>query len=179
MTLGALRLLTVALVLLALALPAGGLAAEADVTTDRGIVQSVGAGQIVLRALDGSVVSFTVSPATRVKLNGVRASLANVRPGSVASVVHDGSAPAVVIRAFGRPVTVTERGVVIALTRTAITLRAGGGATVTVSLDTNTRFRFLGSAARRFLARPGAIVAVTHPVDGPATVVNVLERTRA
>ena len=72
MTLRLFRPFAITIAVLALALPAVGGAATADLTTDRGVVQSVGAGQIVLRALDGSAESFTVSPVTRVKLNGVR-----------------------------------------------------------------------------------------------------------
>jgi hypothetical protein len=180
MKLRALRLVMVAIVVLALAVPAAGIAATAAVTADRGVVQSVvGSGQIVLRALDGSVVSFAVSPKTRVKLNGVRVSLVDIKPGFVATVVHNGSAPAVLIRAFGKPAVVTDRGVVTALTKSAITLRTVAGAVVTVSLDPNTRFRFLGLPAKRSRARPGAFVAVKHAVNAPATVVNVLKRAGA
>ena len=179
MTLRPRRSPVIVIAVLALALPAGGIAATGDATTDRGIVQSVGPGQIELRALDGSVLSFAVSPTTRVKLNGARVSLADIRPGFVATVTHDGGAPAVVIRAFGKPAHVIDRGVVTALTKSAITLQVAGGATVTVSLDSSTRFRGFGLPARRFLARPGALVAVTHAIDAPAKVVNVLKRARA
>ena len=179
MTLRTLRLVTVAIALLALAIPASGMASASDVTIDRGIVQSVGSGQIELRALDGSVVSFAVSPTTRVRLNGVRVPLTDVKPGFVATVTHDGGAAAVLIRAFGKPANVIDRGVVTALTGSAITLQTAAGATVTVSLDPSTRFRRFGLPARRFLARPGALVAVTHAVDGPAKIVNVLKRARA
>ena len=72
MTLRHFRSLVVAIAVLAFALPAASTAARVDPTTDRGVVQSVGSDQIVLRALDGSVVSFAVSSATRVKLNGVQ-----------------------------------------------------------------------------------------------------------
>ena len=178
MTLRTLRLLTVASAVLALALPAAGIASSAT-TTDRGVVQSVDAQQIVLRALDGSVVSFAISSSTRVKLNGVRVSLAEIKPGFVAAVVHDGGAPAFVIRAFGKPASVTDRGVVTSLTKSAITLQTGSGATITVSLDASTQFRRLGLPAKRFVARAGALVAVTHASDAPARVVNVIKRAGA
>ena len=179
MTLRPPRLLALALAVSALAFPAASVASSTELTTDRGVVQSVGAGQIVLRALDGGVEAFAVSPATRVRLNGVRVTLADIRPGLVANVVHNGSAPATVIRAFGKPANVTDRGVVIALSKVAITVRTAGGATVSVGLDASTRFRLLGVPARRSLARPGAVVAVTHPAEGPAKVVNVLKRAGA
>jgi hypothetical protein len=179
MTIRLLRLLTVAAALLALGLPAAGVAALGDKPLDRGIVQSVGPTQIVLTALDGSVLSFSVSQGTRVRLNGARGSVGDILPGFVASVVHDGRARAVLIQAFGTPATVTDRGVVTALARTAITLRTSGGSTLTVTLDRKTRFRFLGLPAKRFLARPGALVAVNHATDAPALVVNVLKRAGA
>lgn len=179
MTLRTLRLLTVVSAVLALAVPAAGMAATADTTTDRGVIQSVESQQIVLRALDGSTVSFAISPTTRVKLNGVRVSLADIKPGFVATVTHNGSAPAVVIRAFGKPANVTDRGVVTALSKFAITLQTAAGGTITVSLDPNTRFRRLGLIVKRALARPGALVAVTHAGNAPARVVNVLKRAGA
>ncbi len=179
MTLRPVRLLTVAIVALALAAPAAGTAATIGLTTDRGIVQSVSSGQIVLRSLDGSVASFAVSPRTRVRVNGVQASLRDIGPGFVAKVVHDGGAPAVRIQAFGSVATVTDRGVVTALTKSSVTLRTVAGVAMTVQLDGNTRFRFLGTSSKRFLARPGALVSVTHAADGPATVVNVLKRAGA
>ncbi len=176
MTLRILRLLTVVSAVLALAVPTAGMAASADTTTDRGVIQSVESQQIVLRALDGSTLSFAISQTTRVKLNGVRVSLADIKPGFVATVTHNGGAPAVVIRAFGRPTNVTDRGVVTALSKFAITLQTAGGATVTVSLDQNTRFRRLGLVVKRAVARPGALLAVIHAGDAPARVVNVIKR---
>lgn len=178
MTLRSLRILAPVVALLAIVLPAAATAARADLTVDRGIVQSVADGQIVLRALDGGVESFTVAATTRVKLNGVRVALAEIQPGFVAAVVHDGLAAATLIRAFGRP-TVTERGIVTVLARASITFRTSAGTLVTVPLTAATRFRFRGLLARRTLARPGALVAVRQIGGGPATVVNVLERARA
>ena len=65
MTTRLIRRLTVAAALLALVLPAAGVAALGDKPVDRGVVQSVSPTQIVLTALDGSVLSFSVAPATR------------------------------------------------------------------------------------------------------------------
>ena len=174
-----LRLLTVLLTLMALALPATGLAAGVA-KSERGVVQSVDAGQIVLRALDGSVDTFIVSPTTPVRLNGARTSIADVRPGFVARVVYDRKNHAVLIEAFGAvgaPAT-TDRGVVIALTRTTVTVRTAG-ATVTFALDAATRFKFHGAPARRQVVKVGAQIAVSHAADAPATVVNVLKRAGA
>jgi hypothetical protein len=172
-----LRLLIVAVALVALALPAASLAAASDRSTDRGVVQSVDSSQIVLRALDGAVVTYSIVPRTEVRLNGAPATIADIHPGFVARVVHDARAHALVIAAFA-PVT-TDRGAVTAISRNAITLRLAGGGSLTLALNAGTRFKFRGAPAGRALARPGAQVAVTHAADAPATVVNVLKRAGA
>lgn len=179
MMIRSLRLLTVVAVLLALVLPAASLAGTKAKGADRGVVQSVDSGQIVLRALDGGVVSFSVSLRTVVKLNGSRVAVTDIHPGFVARVVHDERARALSIEAFGGPVATIDRGVVTAITKNAITLRLAGGGIVTLALDSSTRFRLHGAPSRRQLARPGAQVAVTHASDAPATVVNVLKRAGA
>jgi len=165
-------------VLVALAIPAASLSAPGGLTLDRGIVQSVDTAHIELRALDGSVASFAVSAATRIKLNGVPATVTEIRPGYVATVVHDGDRPAVAIRAFGRPPIVVVRGVVSSLTRSAIGVDTDAGP-VSVPLDGRTVFRFRGGPGLRRLARPGALVVVRYREGGPAVAVNVLKRARA
>jgi hypothetical protein len=178
MTLRALRPLVAAIAVLALALPASGLAVPRGTSVDSGVVQSVGLGQIVLKALDGHSFTVNVSDATRVRLNGTRAAVTDIQQGFVATAFHDGTAPARLVIAFGRPALVTDRGFVTALTRSLITLRAVDGTTVSVPLDATTQFRPFGFA-RRFLSRPGTLVTVTHAVGGPAKVVNVLKRPGA
>ena len=179
MLMRSLRLLTVVAALAALALPAASLAAAQAKGTDRGVVQMVDSGQIVLRALDGSVVTFAVVPRTVVRVNGARAAIADIHPGFVARVTHDARARALVIDAYGASVVTTHRGVVTGVTKTAITLRLAGGSSLTVSIDASTRFKFQGAPAQRQLVRPGARIAVTHSADAPATVVNVLKRAGA
>ena len=174
-----LRLLTVIVALVALAAPAAALAGPREKGSERGVVQQVDSSQIVLRALDGGVVTFSVSPGTVVRLNGTRAAITDIRPGFVARVVHDAAARALVIEAFGAPAVTTDRGTVAAIAKHAITLRLGSGSTITFVLDANTRFRFHGAPSRRQLAKPGAQVAVTHTSGGLATVVNVLKRAGA
>ena len=84
------------------------------------------------------------------------------------------------IKAFGTSgsATITDRGLVTAVSKTAITLTADDGIR-TIALDGNTRFRRLGLPVGRQAARPGALVAVTHAPDAPAQVVNVLKRAGA
>jgi hypothetical protein len=177
-----LRLLAVAAALLVLALPVAGRAVAHTTAVDRGVIQSIDASQIVLRALDGSTVSFDLLPGTRVILNRERASLAEIGPGLVAEVVADRRGRAVLIRAFGTPATpaaTTERGAVTSITKTSIVYALPGGVTRAVSVDRGTRFLLLGRPAKRTVVRPGVIVAVTRVVDGPALVVNVLKRAGA
>ena len=173
------RLLVVAVALVALALPAASLAATSARITDRGVVQSVDAGHIVLRALDGEALTFSIVPQTVVRLNGVPAAIADVQTGFVARVVHDARAHALVIAAFGAPVTTTDRGLVTTISRTTITLRVVGGGSLTFALNAGTRFKFHGTPSGRQPAKPGAQVAVTHTAGGSATVVNVLKRAGA
>ncbi len=178
MTLRTLRLLIVIVALLGLALPAASLAEGGRPRIDQGVVQSVAPDQIVLTELDGSVQTFTVTPTTRLSLNGRPAQLAEILGGFVAFVAHRGPV-AVAVKAFDAVPLAADRGVVTALSPTSITVRTAGDLSVTIALDRNTRFRFQGAPARRFLARPGARVIVQHPADGPARVVNVLKRAGA
>jgi hypothetical protein len=171
-----LRLLTTVVAVVALALPAAGLGASQAATVDRGVVQSIDSSQIVIRSLDGSTISFPITPRTRVKLNRVSASLTDVAPGFVATVVADRKGRAVLIHAFGTSATTTDRGIVTSITSGVITLRTNGGGIVTVTTDAMTRVRFRGLPARRAIVRQGALVAVTHAADAPALLVDVLKR---
>ncbi len=173
------RLVTAAVAALALVFPAAGLAASKAATVDRGVVQSVGSNEIVLRTLDGSIVPFPVTARTRVRLNNAPASLTDVAPGFVASVRADRKGRALLIQAIGQPVTTTDRGIVVLVAKGEMTLRTGDGSTLIVAVDRKTRVRFRGAPARRNLVRPGALVAVTHAAGGRALVVNVLKRPGA
>src|ERR1051325_1604121 len=120
-----LRVLTlVASLLGALALAGTADAGASALTTDRGVVQSVSPTQIVPRELDGSVVPLAVGPRTRVLLNGAPSRLRDIRPGFVAAVVHNGSAPARAIKAFGRAATVVvDRGTIDSYQPPLLTVR--------------------------------------------------------
>ena len=157
-----------------LVLPGVSGAGTAALQLDRGVVQSISDTQIELRALDGAVLTLTIGPTTRLRLNGAPASLAQIRPGFVAEVLHRGARPAVVVRAFGTVPILVDRGVVSSLSRTSITVLTDAGTTVTIPLDAATRFRRLGRPVPRAAARAGARVAVRHPEGGPARLVTVL-----
>jgi len=171
------RLFALTAVVAALLLPAAALAAPHP-GVNRGVVQSVDASHIVVRALDGSTVTFDVSPRLVVRLNGSPALLGDITPGVVADVGVDGKGRAVLVRAFGAPSTVTERGTVASVTKSSLTITTAGGIR-TVVLDRNTHFKVLGGPGKRAAVRVGVPVAVTHAPDGPAQVVNVLKRAGA
>ena len=106
MTLRPLRLLTVAIA--AAGARAAGRRHRQPRVTSRPIAASSSRsapGRSCCARSTGASSSFAVSPTTRVRLNGARASLADIQPGFVATVVHDGGAPAMLIRAFGKPAT--------------------------------------------------------------------------
>jgi hypothetical protein len=171
-----LRLLLVCVTALALAAPASGLAAR-TAALDRGVVQSVDSSQIVLRALDGSTVSFDVLPATRVRVNGAKASLADIAPGAVADVTADRKGHALLVRAFSAPPPPTQdRGVVTQVAKSSLTYTGADGNAHTLTLDANTRVRVAGAPAKRNVLRPGVTVSVTSAGDGTVLVVNVLNR---
>lgn len=157
-----------------LALPGLSDAGTAALQLDRGVVQSISDTQVELRALDGAVLSLTIGPATRLRLNGAPVSLAQIRPGFVAEVLHRGARPAVVVRAFGTVPILVDRGVVTSVGRSSITVQTDAGTTALIPLDAATRFRRLGRPVTRAAVRTGTRVAVRHPEGGPARLVTVL-----
>ena len=67
-------------------------------STRQGVVQSVSPGGIVLRQLDGTVVSVQVDRHTQITLDGRQGSLADVHPGYVVLASWSGSATASLLR---------------------------------------------------------------------------------
>ena len=148
----------------ALALPAAGLAAPRDKGgAPRGRPVGRCCRDRAPTALDGSVITFAVSPSQRYASTAPRRSLTDIRPGDVAGVVYDR------VRrepcGFGGS-SAPEPPPTAASSRRSRDRRSRSaprtGATVTVAADASTRFRFHGLPARRQLVRPGAQVAVTH-----------------
>jgi hypothetical protein len=170
-------LLVLAAIVAAFALPTAALAAS-SAGVNRGVVQSVDATHIVVRALDGSVVTFDLSPKLVVRVNGGPASIVDVTPGVVADVGVDPKGRAALIRVFGAQAPVTEKGIVTAVSKTSLMIATPGGPR-TIALDRNTRFKVQGGPGKRFGVRVGVVVAVTHAPDGPAQVVNVVKRAGA
>lgn len=166
-----------ALVLLATACAvfvAAAAAAAADRVVERGIVQSVGPSALVLRALDGSEVSVAVGPATRVRLNGRLASLADIRSGFVAEAVTLASGgPAVVVRAFGRVASSEEAGRLVGIRPRALVVRRDAGGTVRIPVTARTTVWRAGGRIRLRALRPGMRVQVVLAPNGSARVVLV------
>jgi len=159
-----------------LAVPVAATASPRAHEVDRGVVQSVDASHIVLRELDGTLVSLAVSPDTRVFVNGRRAAMADLQPGFVAAVTHDGAAPAAAVRAFGRLQTTLDRGVVVSRAGRMLTIRTDAGAALTFRLTLRTKIRFRGAPARLAAVRAGRLAAITHTPGGEA--VRVVLRAR-
>lgn len=149
-------------------------AMAADRVVERGIVQSVSPSAVVLRGLDGVDVAVAIGPATRIRLNGLPATLADVRPGFVAETVRDGGNPAVRLRAFGRVVPATERGRLLAVRESAVVLQTGAGR-LRIPLTTSTLVRRQGRLVALRILRVGMRVEVARSDDGSATVVRVLK----
>ncbi len=61
---------------------------------DKGVVVSVSPTLLVLRGLDGTLVSVSVNAQTQVTLNDAYATLSELRPGFLAAALHFGPAPA-------------------------------------------------------------------------------------
>lgn len=154
-----------------------GARAAAGETVDRGVVQSVSDGALALRRLDGTTVTVTVGPATTVRVNGRKASLAAIAPGFVAQAFHAGSAPARLVRAVGTVSLRTEEGTVVAAGLRLLTLRTAAGGTVAIALGPGTVVqRPNGRQAARRALRPGMTVRATYAPGRAAELVVILAR---
>jgi hypothetical protein len=69
---------------------------------DRGRIRNKPAGSLVLRELDGTLVTIAISPAAAITVGGRPASYAALRRGMVATVIREGDAPAIEVRAGKR-----------------------------------------------------------------------------
>lgn len=168
------RLILVSVFLLGALLAAGAASARmGNPVLDRGIVQSVSAGQVVLRALDGSTIPITVGPKTKVFLNDAPAPLSAIQPGYVVGALHDGSRPAVYVRAVGRAVLVVDKGVIVSVSATSLVLRTGAGP-ITITVGPSTAVQLNGRSATLADLRPGYAAEVSHRGTEPALQVRAL-----
>jgi hypothetical protein len=162
------------LVAVCAALVAAAPSAAAGRMVERGIVQSVGPAEVVLRALDGTEVSVPVGPATRIRLNGRPATLTEVRRGLVAEAVTVGDGPAVVIRAFGRLAQEAVVGELVRIRPRALVVRGETGAQTRIAVTRSTRARDGTARIALRALRPGMRVQVVRAPNGSARLVRVL-----
>jgi hypothetical protein len=169
------RALLVFLLALAVIAPAGASVRE---LIDRGVVQSIGPTQIVLRGLDGSTLTFAIVPRTRILLNGVPAPLSSIQPGFSAVVVHGPGGKAAAVRAFGKPRAVKQidKGVLVSVSTSLLVLRQTDGTLVSVSVGPQTSVILNDVPALLSDLRPGYLVAVLHVGAQPAREVRALRR---
>ena len=66
---------------------------------DRGHIRSKTASELVLREGDGTLVTIAVSPTASITFRGRPVSFARLRRGMVATVIREGDAPAIEVRA--------------------------------------------------------------------------------
>lgn len=138
-------------------------------SSERGVVQSVSAGGLVLKRLDGSTVAVAVDKRTRVLIDGKPASILDVRPGFVAVVSFRGASgqAALEVDAFSTSAALPARvesaaGIVRSVSQAELVLRSLDGSTVRVSLAGETRVLLDGKPASVADLRPG-FVAVVRP----------------
>jgi len=142
---------------------------------ERGVVQSAGGGSIVLRELDGSVVTVAVVPQTQIVVNKRPGSLGEIQAGFVAEVVHFGSGPAVAISAVGVVKPTRDRGVVQSIGSSSFVLSTSSGP-VTITVGPGTTIMLNGRAALLSELRPGDLAEAAHAGSSPATEIRALGR---
>lgn len=167
-------LVLVAIASLAAPAPAGA----ADRVVERGIVQSVAPGGVVLRALDGTELTVPLAADTRYHVNGRPATIAEIRPGFVAEVVTSGSGAAIVVRAFGLVERPIERGVIARLVPRGLVLRRGQADTIRIPINDRTVVWRGGLRVPLRTLRRGMVVEVALTANGASRVILVRRAPR-
>jgi hypothetical protein len=73
-----------------------------DYRIDRGTIRAKASGSLTLRERDGSLQTIAIAPNAAIRLRGVPVQFSSLRRGMVATVIRDGDAPAIEVRATGR-----------------------------------------------------------------------------
>ena len=73
-----------------------------DYLLDRGRIKQVGPSSLVLREVDGTIVTINLSATVHVTLNGQNASFTQLRKGMMATTMRDGDTPADSVYATGK-----------------------------------------------------------------------------
>ena len=70
-----------------------------DYRADRGVIRAKSEGTLALLERDGSVVTIPIAPTASITINGIPAAFSALRRTMVATVIRDGDAPAIEVRA--------------------------------------------------------------------------------
>jgi hypothetical protein len=159
---------------------ARSLAVLSSPRTDRGIVQSVSAGALVLKVLDGSTLVARVDAKTRVFVNGKRAAILAVERGFVAVVTYEPgkrgekAKAAREVQAFGtpRPSSTSagaDSGIVQSVSASGLVLKTLDRRTrLVVRIDKKTRAFVNGKPASILAVEPGFVAVVRRLLGQPA-----------
>jgi hypothetical protein len=139
----------------------------------QGIVQSVATKAVVVRELDGSSVDVPVAPSTRVFVDGRRGSLADVRPGFVASASWKAGKAASGLQAFDPSAGVA---LVVSVSPRAVVVTNAAGSRVTIRVTPRTRVLLDGkpSSLRAVDAGYTLVLLASGPGNRPATELRFL-----
>ena len=144
---------------------------EVPLSNVKGVVDQITPTGIVIRKADATTIVFTIDPATRIVVLGLPATVADILVGFSVSLQHRGSAPPELISA-APPIT-TDRGVIVEVSPTQITLRRPAGR-VTLLLDAATIALVAGQPTPMAALKAGQLVAVDHRGPAPASTIRVL-----
>ena len=70
-----------------------------DYRVDRGTIRAKAPGSLTLRERDGTLVPIAIAPAATITIGGRSVPFSFLRRGMVATVIRDGDAPAIEVRA--------------------------------------------------------------------------------
>jgi hypothetical protein len=142
--------------------PSNGAKSRGAQVNDQGVVQSVAATSVLLKALDGSTFSVPVGRRTRVLVDGRIAQLGDVKPGSVALVKWEGGQAAQQLEAFDLSARSGERlATVEHVTKTSVAVTAASGGTVTIHANVRTRVFLDGKLSTLRSVKPGYTLVTT------------------
>jgi hypothetical protein len=130
--------------------------------TDQGVVQSVSATEVVLKALDGSSVTVPVDGSTRVLVDGKVGTLQAVKPGFVAVATWKPGKAAQALQAFDLSPKSGERlATVKSVSSTRVVVNGANGGTVTIHANVRTHVFLDGRPSSLRSIQAGDTLVVT------------------
>lgn len=73
-----------------------------DYRVDVGVIRAKASGSLSVLERDGSLVTIAVAPGATIRIDGQAATFSALRRGMVATIIRDGDAPAIEVRAIRR-----------------------------------------------------------------------------